>query len=98
MYLTYCNLLIAARFMARSYEILPIIFLKEFIKLNVNSDIKIKNLKHVELKSDSHLPKKIVLFVLFVIWVGESFLKIMKNAFYFMLKALFVLKIFKLLS
>ena len=55
-------------------------------------------IKHVELKSDSHLPKKIVLFVLFVIWVGESSLKIMKNAFYFMLKALFVLKIFKLLS
>ena len=44
------------------------------------------------LKSDSHLPKK------FVICLIESPLKMMKNAFYFNLKALFVLKIFKFLS
>ena len=48
---------------------------------------------HLSLKSDSHLPKKIC-----VICLIESPLKIMKNAFYFMLKALFVLKIFKFLS
>ena len=44
------------------------------------------------LKSDSHLPKKIVICFI------ESLLKMMKNDFYFILKALFVLKIFKLLS
>ena len=41
------------------------------------------------LKSGSHLPKKFVLF---------EMLKMMKNTLYFILKALFVLKIFKLLS
>ena len=46
-----------------------------------------------ELKSDSHLPKKF-LFICF----NESPLKMMKNAFYFTLKALFVFKIFKVLS
>ena len=45
------------------------------------------------LKSDSRLPKKILLFT-----SVESPLKMMKNAFYFILKALFVLKIFKFLS
>ena len=45
------------------------------------------------LKSDSHLPKKkcIICFI-------ESPLKMMKNAFYFISKALFILKIFKFLS
>ena len=44
------------------------------------------------LKSDSHLPKKgVICFI-------ESPLKMVKNAFYFILKALFVLKIFKFLS
>ena len=43
------------------------------------------------LKSDSYLPKKCIYFI-------ESHLKIMQNAFYFILKALFVLKIFKFLS
>ena len=42
------------------------------------------------LKSGSHFPKKNC-----VICLIESPLKIMKNAFYFILKALFVLKIFK---
>ena len=45
------------------------------------------------LKSDSHLPKNIFLFALMIC---PS--KMMKNAFYFILKALFVLKIFKFLS
>ena len=45
------------------------------------------------LKSDSHLPPKncVICFV-------ESPLKMMKNAFYFILKALFVPEIFKVLS
>ena len=42
------------------------------------------------LKSGSHHPKKICL-----IHFDKSPLNIMKNAFYFILKALFVLKIFK---
>ena len=33
------------------YQILLIIFLKEFIKLNVNMDEIIKNVKHVELNT-----------------------------------------------
>ena len=44
------------------------------------------------LKSDSHLTK--ICFICFY----ESPLKMMKNTFYFILKALFVLKIFKFLS
>ena len=47
----------------------------------------------IPLKSCSHLPKKIVLFALM-----KAALKMMKNDFYFILKALFVLKIFKFLS
>ena len=46
-----------------------------------------------DLKSDSHLPKNF-LFICFY----ESLLIMMKNAFSFILKALFVLKIFKFLS
>ena len=46
-----------------------------------------------KLKSGSHLPKKF-LFLSF----NESPLKMMKNAFYFILKALFPIKIFKFLS
>ena len=46
------------------------------------------------LKSVSHLPEKKTIWFCF----SESLSKIMKNAFYFTLKALFVLKIFKLLS
>ena len=45
------------------------------------------------LNSDSHLPKKFLL-----ICFNKSPLKIIKNAFYFIIKALFVLKIFKFLS
>ena len=44
-----------------------------------------------ELKSD--LPKKFALFASL-----KAFVKMMKNPFYFILKALFVLKMFKLLS
>ena len=47
----------------------------------------------MNLKSDSHLPKQIcdICFI-------ESPLKMMKNAFYFTLKAPFILKVFKFLS
>ena len=47
----------------------------------------------VALKSDSCLPNKIPFICL-----NESPLKMMKNAFYFILKTLFVLEIFKFLS
>ena len=46
-----------------------------------------------DLKSDFHVPKKF-LFICF----DESPLKMMKNAFHFISQALFVLKIFKVLS
>ena len=46
----------------------------------------------IHLNSDSHLPKK------FFVCFNDSPSKVMKNAFYFILKALFVLKIFKFLS
>ena len=42
----------------------------------------------------SHSPYKIVVFIYF----GRSPLKMMKNAFYFMLKALFVLELFTFVS
>ena len=45
----------------------------------------------IQLKPDSHLPKKIIYF-------NDSPLKMMKNAFYFILKALFGLKIYKFFS
>ena len=47
----------------------------------------------VFLKSHSHLPK-----IFFIIYFNGSSTKMMKNAFYFILKAFFVLKIFKFLS
>ena len=60
---------------------------------NINLD-KIKFKKSIlNLNSDSHLLKKII-FTCF----NQSPLKVMENAFYFMLKALLVLKIFKFLS
>ena len=42
-YLTYYNLLIAQDLWQAHYQILSIIFLKEFIELNVNTDMMIKN-------------------------------------------------------
>ena len=47
----------------------------------------------INLTSDSRLLKKFIFICL-----NESSLKMMKNAFYFVLKALFVLKLFKFLS
>ena len=48
-YLIYHNSLIAQVLWQVHYQILLIIFLKEFEVLNVNTDMIIKNLKHVEL-------------------------------------------------
>ena len=48
-YLTYYNLLMAPALWQGHYQILTIIFLKEFIELNVNTDMMIKNLKLLEL-------------------------------------------------
>ena len=47
-YLIYYNLLIAQDLWQAHYQILSIIFLKEFIELNVNLDTVRKNVKHVE--------------------------------------------------
>ena len=49
LYLTYDNLLIAQALWQAHYQILPIISLKEFIKLNVNTVTIIKNVKVEEL-------------------------------------------------
>ena len=48
-YLAGYNLLIAQDLWQAPYQILSIIFLKEFIKLNVNVDMTIKNVKLAEL-------------------------------------------------
>ena len=48
-YLTYYNLLIVHDLWQVYYQILSIVFLKEFIKLNVNTSMKIKNVKLLEL-------------------------------------------------
>ena len=48
-YLTYYNLLIAPGLWQAHYQILSIIFLKEFIKLNVSTHPIIKNVKLEEL-------------------------------------------------
>ena len=48
-YVTYYNLLKAQDLCPAHYQILSIIFLKEFIALNVNIDMMIKNVKFVEL-------------------------------------------------
>ena len=51
-YLTYCNLLIAESLLQVHYQILSIMFLKGFIKLNVITDTIIKNVKLVELHTN----------------------------------------------
>ena len=48
-YLTYYNLLIVQDLWQAHYQILSIIFLREFIETNVNTDIMIKNLRLLEL-------------------------------------------------
>ena len=48
-YLPYYNFLIVQDLWQAHYQIFSIIFLKEFIELNVNLDTVIKNVKHVKL-------------------------------------------------
>ena len=48
-YHTYYNLLMAQDLWQAHDQIFSITFLMEFIKLNVNTDTMIKNVKHVEL-------------------------------------------------
>ena len=48
-YRTYCNLLIAQDLWQAHYQILSIIFLKEFIESNANSDMMIENARLAEL-------------------------------------------------
>ena len=48
-YLTFYNVLIVQDLWQAHYQILSIIFLKEFTKLNVNTDTIIKNVKLAEL-------------------------------------------------
>ena len=48
-YLTYYNLFTAQDLWQAHYQILSIIFLREFIKLNVHTDTMIKNVKLEEL-------------------------------------------------
>ena len=47
--LTYYNLLVAQSLSQTHYQILPITFLEKFIKLNVNTDSVLKNVKPGEL-------------------------------------------------
>ena len=49
LYLTYYSLLIVQDLWQIHYQILSIIFLKEFIELNVNTDMMMKNVKFAEL-------------------------------------------------
>ena len=67
---------------------------KLFQEKKIISYLTKTNRNFLILKSDSHLPKNFALFTLF----NERPLKTMKNAFYFILKSLFVLKIFKIWS
>ena len=48
-YLTYYNLWLAHDLWQAYYQILSIIFLKDFIKLNLNMDMKIETVKLLEL-------------------------------------------------
>ena len=50
-YVTYYNLLIAQGLWQAHYQILSLIFLKEFIKLNVSTDSMINNVKLEELNA-----------------------------------------------
>ena len=65
-----------------------------YLALSAKTTFKTWNFYFVQiLRSDSHLSKEFLF-----IWFNESPLKIMKNFYYFILKALFVLKKFKFLS
>ena len=51
-YITYSNSLKKQGLWQAHYQILTIIFLKKFIKLNINTDTMIKNMKLVELHTN----------------------------------------------
>ena len=51
MHPTCCNLLKGQDFLQILYQFFLITFLKEFINLNVNTNMMIKNVKHAELNS-----------------------------------------------
>ena len=70
-----------------SFRFLRLLFWWSILKSNFHLS------KKMSLKSDFHLPKKI-----YFICFNDSPSKMLKNAFYFILKALFVFKIFKFLS
>ena len=63
------------------------------LRLQVPGNVTCKYPSLQKLKSDSHLPKKFLF-----ICSNERPLKMMENDLYFILKTLFVLKIFKFLS
>ena len=77
--------ILTAELFAKLYEALKLV--SQLIIFYVEKSHLMK-----DLKSDFHLPK--ICFICF----DDSPSKMMKNAFYFILKALFVLKIFKFLS
>ena len=74
-------------------RLIPLIISANFLSILLIIKTKWNEFKYKFLKSYSHLPKQF-----FFIYFNDSPSKIMKNAFYFILKALFVLKIFKFLS
>ena len=49
LYHTYYNLLIVQDLWKAHYQILLIIYLKDFIELNVNTNMTLKNMKHIKL-------------------------------------------------
>ena len=49
LYVTECNLLIAQDLLQAHHQIVLITILKEFMKLNVNTNTMIKNVKYAEL-------------------------------------------------
>ena len=63
-----------------------------YVESGITKDF-LTNTTIIALKSDCHLPRKIC-FICF----NESPLQMTKNAFYFILKALFILKVFNFLS
>ena len=68
-------------------------FLQNMSILLQKATVFVSETRRRSLKSHSHIPK-----IFFSICFNDSPSKMMKNVFYFILKALFVLKIFKFLS
>ena len=74
-------------------EALKLVFSCEFFEIfkNTTGQLLLYSADKSVLKSDSHLPKNCL------ICFNESPLKMIRSAFYFILKDLFILKIFKFL-